>query len=82
MHTEIQMHDLVAPTENIPARHFITGAPLTLHRGQIGTVVMTYDGSAFEVEFADALGRAFAILPIETEKLLLLHDAPSEVVAA
>jgi hypothetical protein len=82
MHTEIKMHDLVAPTEDIPARHFTTGARLTLHRGQIGTVVMTYDGSAFEVEFADAQGRAFAILPIETEKLLLLHDAPSEVVAA
>lgn len=79
------MHDLVAPTEDIPARHFITGALLTLLtllRGQIGTVVMTYDGRAFEVEFADAWGCAFAILPIETAKLLLLHDAPSEVVAA
>jgi hypothetical protein len=82
MQAEIQMHDLAAPTEDIPARHFITGAPLTLRRGQIGTVVMTYDGSDFEAEFADASGRAFAMLPIRTEKLLKLHDAPSEVVAA
>ncbi len=50
-------------------------------RKQIGTVVMTYDGSAFEVEFADAQGRAFALLPIPADKLLLLHDAPSTVAA-
>ena len=82
MNTEIRMHDLVAPTEDITTAHFTTGAPLTLHRGQIGTVVMTYDGSAFEVEFADAQGRAFAVLPIAAEKLMLLHDAPSAVMAA
>ena len=82
MNTEIRMHDLAAPTEDITTTHFTTGAPLTLHRGQIGTVVMTYDGSAFEVEFADAQGRAFAVLPIAAEKLMLLHDAPSAVMAA
>ena len=59
----------------------MTGAPLTLRRGQIGTVVMTYDGSAFEVEFADAQGRAFAMLPIAADKLILLHDAPATVAA-
>jgi hypothetical protein len=82
MNSEIQMHDLVAPTEDIITSHFLTGAPLTLRRGQIGTVVMTYDESAFEVEFADAQGRAFALLPIAAEKLILLHDAPSAVTAA
>jgi len=50
---EIQMHDLVALLDELPTRHFDTGAPLTLRRGQIGTVVMNYDGSAFEVEFSD-----------------------------
>ncbi len=73
------MHDLVALLEDIPARHFATGAPLTLRRGQIGTVVMTYDGSAFEVEFSDAEGRAFAMMPISACKLMLLHDAPATV---
>ena len=76
MNSEIQMHDLVAITEDMVAAHFTTGAALTLRRGQIGTVVMTYDGSAFEVEFADAQGRAFALLPVAVGKLLLLHDAP------
>lgn len=75
------MHDLVALLEDLPANHFMTGAPLTLRRGQIGTVVMTYDGSAFEVEFCDAQGRAFAMQPIPTAKLILLHDAPATVAA-
>ncbi len=75
------MHDLVALTEDIATTHFATGTPLTLRRGQIGTVVMTYDGTAFEVEFADAQGRAFALLPVAAEKLMQLHDAPVAVAA-
>jgi len=58
-----------------------TGAALTLHRGQMGTVVMTYDGSAFDVEFSDDQGRAFAIMPIRGERLIVLHDAPRAVAA-
>ena len=46
------MHDVVALLDDMPAKHFETGQPLQLRRGQIGTVVMTYDGTAFEVEFA------------------------------
>jgi hypothetical protein len=75
------MHDVVALLEEVPAKHFATNAPITLRRGQMGTVVMTYDGSAFEVEFADNQGRAFAILPIAADKLMLLHDAPVVVEA-
>jgi hypothetical protein len=78
---DIEMHSLVALLEDVPTRHFATGTPLTLRRGQIGTVVMTYDGSAFDVEFADAQGRAFAILPVPVAKLMLLHDAPATVAA-
>ena len=69
------MHDLVAVLEELETRHFETDAPLTLRRGQIGTVVMTYDGSAFEVEFCDGKGRTVALLPIAAEKLIVLHDA-------
>jgi hypothetical protein len=77
MASEIQMHDLVALTEEIGTTHFTTGGALTLRRGQMGTVVMTYDGTTFEVEFADAQGRAFALVPVPSGKLLLLHDAPA-----
>jgi hypothetical protein len=69
-------HDLIALTEDIATTHFATGAPLTLRRGQIGTVVINYDGTAFEVEFADAQGRAFALLPVAAGKLMQLYDAP------
>ena len=77
MNSEIRRYDIVALLEDVPTRHFDTGAPLTLRRGQIGTVVMTYDGSAFDLEFPDAKGRAFAMLPISADKLILLHDAPA-----
>ena len=75
------MHDLVALLENVETTHFVSGSPLTLRRGQIGTVVMTYDGTAFEVEFCDAKGRTFAMLPVAVGKLIVLHDAPAVVAA-
>ena len=81
MNTKIRIHDLVALLEEIPANHFETGRPLLLRRGQIGTVVMTYNGSAYEVEFAGRDGRAYALLPIETEKLMVLRDEPEYSVA-
>jgi hypothetical protein len=80
MNAGIQMNDVVALLDDAPARHFATGQPLLLRRGQIGTVVMTYDGTAFEVEFADRHGRAYALLPVPAGKLILLHESP--VVAA
>ena len=75
------MHDLVALLEDVAARHFTTGSPLMLRRGQIGTGVMTYDSSAFEVEFSDSQGRAFALMPVPAGKLMLLHDAPAATAA-
>ena len=80
MNAAIQMHDVVALLDDVPAKHFETGQPLRLRRGQIGTVVMTYDGTAFEVEFAGRDGRAYALLPVPAGKLIVLHEAP--VVAA
>jgi hypothetical protein len=76
MNREIQMHDVVVLLDDTPARHFETGQPLILRRGQVGTVAMTYDGSAFDVEFSGRDGRAYALLPIKTEKLVILRDTP------
>ena len=80
MNAAIQMHDVVALLDDVPAKHFETGQPLLLRRGQIGTVAMTYDGTAFEVEFAGRDGRAYALLPVPAGKLIVLHESP--VVAA
>jgi hypothetical protein len=49
---------------------------LLLRRGQVGTVVMNYPDGAYEVEFADRDGRAFAILSLRGERLMVLHDTP------
>jgi hypothetical protein len=76
MNAAIQMHDVVALLDDVPARHFTTGQPLLLRRGQIGTVVMTYDGTAFEVEFAGPDGRAYALLSVPAGELIVLHESP------
>jgi hypothetical protein len=73
---DIQLHDVVALLDDLPAAHFETGKPLRLRRGQIGTVVTLYNGSAFEVEFADRNGRAYALLPVPADKLMVLHESP------
>jgi hypothetical protein len=81
MSNEIQIHDLVALLEDTNARHFETGQSLILRRGQIGTVVMNYGDQAFEVEFAAKDGRTYALLALESDKLMLLRDAPESAVA-
>lgn len=72
----IKMHDVVALMQDVRTKHFESRQALLLRRGQIGTVVMTYQDGACEVEFADRDGRAFAILPLQPDQLMLLHDAP------
>jgi len=76
MNRDIKMHEGVALLEDVRTKHFETGQPLLLHRGQIGTVVMTYPDGAREIEFADRDGRAFAILPLRPDQLMVLHDTP------
>lgn len=79
--SQIRMHDVVALLEDEPTTHFETGQPLTLHRGEIGTVVMTYDGTVVDVEFSAEDGCAYAILPVYPGKLLILRDPPDSAVA-
>jgi len=81
MNGDTHLHDVVALLEDMPARHFETGQPLLLRRGQIGTVVMTYDGTTFEVEFAGPDGRTYALLPIAASKLMVLRDTPQYTAA-
>jgi hypothetical protein len=61
MKSGFHLHDVVALLEDLPVTHFETGRPLLLRRGQIGTIVMTYDGETFEVEFSGPDGHAYAI---------------------
>lgn len=74
-------HDLVALLEDTSVRHFRTGEPLRLRRGQLGTVVMVYEDGAVEVEFADRDGRPYALVSVSRDKVMLLRDAPEHAVA-
>jgi hypothetical protein len=81
MNAPFSLHDVVALLEDLPAKHFETDQPLLLRRGQIGTIVMTYDGNAFEVEFADPDGRTYALLPVLASRLMRLRDVPEYAMA-
>ena len=81
MNGELKMHEVVALLEDVPTKHFESGRPLILRRGQIGTVVMTYNDRACEVEFADRDERAFAISSLQPDKLMVLHEAPDYAAA-
>lgn len=76
MSDQIKMHDVVALTQDVRTKHFETSQDLLLRRGQIGTVVMLYPDGSLEVEFADREGRAFALLALRADQLMLLYDSP------
>ncbi len=81
MSGELRDHDLVALLEDTSVKHFQTGEPLLLRRGQMGTVVMVYPDGALEVEFSDRDGRAYALVSVSRDQLMLLRDAPDHAVA-
>ena len=78
---EIKVHDVIALLQDLRTKHFESGRALLLRRGQIGTVVMSYPDGAYDVEFADRDGRAFAILSLRPEQLMVLRDNPDFVAA-
>jgi hypothetical protein len=61
---------------DVRTKHLESRRSLLLRRGHIGTVVMRYPDGAYKVEFADRDGRAFAILSLRPEQLMVLHDTP------
>ncbi len=71
MSEPIELLDVVALTEDLPARGLV--------RGQVGTVVEVFPGGAFEVEFCDNDGRTYAMLPLNADQLMVLHHQPVQV---
>ena len=70
MNHEIHLLDVVALVVDLPEYN--------LWRGQVGTVVDLLDnGRAFEVEFSDNMGRAYASLGVSPDQLLVLHYEPA-----
>ena len=62
----IKVLDVVALLQSIPEKKLL--------RGQIGTVVEKYSETDFEVEFSDNMGRTLAILTLNAQNLMLLHN--------
>jgi len=60
--------DVVALLSDVPEKGLV--------RGQVGTVIEVLDATTTLIEFADDRGRAFAILPCDASKLLVLHYQP------
>lgn len=70
----IKLHDTVALLENIETCQFMTNSLFVLPKGQVGTVVEIYkNGEAYEVEFSDQEGQAYALVTILAQKLIALH---------
>ncbi len=76
---EIQEYDLVALTEDEIATHKVTHQQILLRRGQMGTVLMSFDNKAFLIDFTDKKGNTFAMETIEPVKLLRLINEPELV---
>ena len=66
----IRLLDVVALTSDLPEKGLV--------RGQVGTVVEFLAPDAYEVEFSDDEGRAYAQLPLRDQDLMILHYQPHE----
>jgi len=75
----IKEYDLVALIEDVMATHKTTHQPILLRRGQMGTVLMSFDHQAFLIDFTDQQGNTFAMETIESVKLLRLITEPELV---
>ena len=65
MNNTIKLLDFVALVEDLPERG--------LYRGQVGTVVEQLGDDAFIVKFSNDDGRTYAMLPLLTAQLIVLH---------
>ncbi|MGB3509944.1 MAG: DUF4926 domain-containing protein [Microcoleaceae cyanobacterium] len=79
--TQLQELDIVALTEDRQTTHFETGEPITLSKGQVGTIVIVFNNNVFEVDFSDNDGTTYAMETILGNQLLQLHYELAEVVS-
>ncbi|MDX6443572.1 MAG: hypothetical protein QOH71_646 [Blastocatellia bacterium] len=67
---EIKVLDVVALTEDVQQHG--------LRRGEVGTVVERWQDGAYEVEFSDDSGEAYAFAALRPEQLMKLHFRKDE----
>jgi hypothetical protein len=62
---EIKVLDVVAVLEDVPQHGLLCG--------EVGTVVELWKDGAFEVEFSDTSGKAYAFAALRADQLLRLN---------
>lgn len=74
---KIKLHEMVALKTDIRSCFFLT---ILLRQGQAGTVIETLDNDeAYEIEFADLDGQAYAMLAVKADNLMVLRYEPIEL---
>ena len=68
MAAPISLLDVVALTEDVPAKNLL--------RGQVGTIVEVLAPQVYEVEFCDDEGRTYTTTALSAPQLLVLHYRP------
>ena len=74
--SQIKEYDLVAIDRDMSAKHKETKQPILLKKGQVGTVLMDFDGEAFLIDFADEQGITYAMETVPVEQLIPLLYKP------
>ena len=74
--SKIQEYDLVVIDRDIPATHKETNQSILLRKGQVGTVLMDFDGEAYLIDFADQEGITYAMETVPAEQLIPLLYQP------
>jgi hypothetical protein len=74
--SQIQEYDLVVIDRDITATHKETNQPILLRKGQVGTVVMNFNGEAYLIDFTDREGITYAMETIPTDQLIPLLYNP------
>ncbi|MCU1267344.1 MAG: hypothetical protein JWM21_3662 [Acidobacteria bacterium] len=67
---QIKVLDVVALMEEVPDHG--------LRRGEVGTVVDQWKDGAYEVEFSDDSGEAYAFAALRADQLMKLHFRKDE----
>ncbi|NJN60094.1 MAG: DUF4926 domain-containing protein [Leptolyngbyaceae cyanobacterium SL_5_9] len=75
----IKEYDVVALTDEIQAIHKETKQPILLKRGQVGTVLTSFNDQAYLIDFSDAGGKTYAMETVPSDSLMVLVYEPSLV---
>ena len=67
---EFELLDVVALLEDLDSEG--------LRRGEVGTIVERWNEGAFEVEFSDNSGKAYAFVALRPEQMMKLHFRKDE----